>query len=44
MNDEKYVVQKAESTNDDDFSFVEVIAVGEPHCIRSCCLIDTKPF
>ena len=42
MNDEKYVVQKAEST-DDDFSFVDVLAVGEPHCIRSYCLIDTRP-
>ena len=38
MNDERYVVQKAEST-DDDFSFVDVIAVGEPHCVRSCCFL-----
>lgn len=42
MNDERYVVQKVEST-DDDFSFVDVIAVGEPRCVRSCCLIDTRP-
>ncbi len=38
MNDEKYVVQKEEAT-DDDFSFVDAIATDEPVCIRSCCVI-----